>query len=566
MTAPTVAGWPGTVAGVPWTVQHFKRWASQLVFEDGKRHPPEQWQLEVFKDLVAGFAEIWLIVPEGNSKSTLLSAIALYHLDNQRWPWVPIAASSRDQAEILFGQAIGFLKRTTTCSCEPPILEDLHCPKCGAPGLEYDKWGNPLGPFRPAGTRQIRHVHTEGPGLKVYASDVETADGVIPTLSMVDEGHRLKDLSTYRQFVGKNAKRQGQTMMISTAGVPGGDFETTREALRQHATKVTRRGRCYARFATRDEVVLHEYAIPSIGDARDIDIVKEANPLKKITKASLRAKLNRPSLDLGEDWLRKTCNIPARAAKAAVSELDWERAGRVYPGDPPEAIVGNHLRIPEGVPVLVGVDFAWQLDTTFLAPLWLHSPMFRLLGESRCLLPPRDGSMLDPLAVRVTFEAINRRNPIIAIVGDMSKAQDTMAWAGQNFGCPVVDRTQVNEHACGDYEAFMEALRGGKPQDDDGPSRTPWLRHDSEVGTRVYDSTTMAWSKGASLREHVMNAIARKLTSDRYRFDRHSSSRAAALQDERVIDGLTAAGMVNRTAGAGWIEPEAIPMFAAVAR
>lgn len=562
----TVAGWPGTVKGRPWTVSHFRRWTEQMIFEDGQRHAPEAWQLEVFADLCRGFQEVWLIVPEGNSKTSFISEVCLYHLDNTQAPWVPIGASSRDQAEILFGQADGFLDRTAACRCDPPIIVDCRCDRCGAPTLRFDKWENPTGPFKMAGTRQLRHVHNGGRGLKVYASDVETADGVIPTLFSIDEGHRVKDLGQYRTWVGKCEKRGGQGLMISTAGVPGSDFEKTRELLRQHATDIKRKGRCYGRFATRDEAVLHEFAIPSVGHARDIEIVKEANPLKKISKASLKAKLNRPSLDFGEDWLRKTCNVPARSSKAAVAELDWERAGRAYDGDPEDAIEGRHLRIPEGVPVLVGADYAWVLDTTALTPLWLAGPQFRLLGQTRVLLPPRDGSMLDPIAVQVAFTKINERNPIIAIIGDMTKAQDTMAWAGQRFGCPVVDRTQANEHACEDYEAYMEALRGGRPLDDEGPERTPWLRHDSDVGTLAYDSTSGSWEGAGMLREHVMNAIARKLPGDRYRFDRQTASRAASQQDERVIDALTASGMVNRTAAAGWIEPERTAMVAVVAR
>lgn len=566
-----IAGWPGTVPGELCTVDHFRRWVEQLVFEDGQRHPPEDWQLEVAKDLFSGFAEVWLIVPEGNSKTSFLAEIALYHLDTQSWPWLPIGASSRDQAEILFGQARGFLERSTTCACDPPQLVDLKCDKCGCPGLKWDKWENPLGPFRLAGTRQIRHVHNDGQGLKVYASDVETADGVIPTLSMVDEGHRLKDLGQYRTWVGKGDKRGGQAMMISTAGVPGSDFEKTREAFRQHATDVVRRGRCYGRFATRDEAVLHEYAIPSVGVARDIAVVKEANPLSKISVGSLRAKLARPSLDFGEDWLRKTCNVPARSSLAGVSELDWERAGKVYPGDPEEAIEAGSLRIPAGVPVIVGADFAFSWDTTALTPLWVHSPTFRLLGETRVLMPPRDGSMLDVLTVKAAFGDIHRRNPILAVVGDSSKAQDTMQWLANGDDsysprCTVVDRTQGNEFATRDYEAFMEGLRGGQAMDDAGPPRVPWLRHDSDFGTLTYSSTTGEWEASNDLRVHVMNAIARRLPGDRKRFDRQSTSRAAAQQDERVIDALTAAGMANFLAGAGWEEPSVMPMVAVVGR
>src|SRR5260370_23737026 len=51
---------------------------------------------------------------------------------------------------------------------------------------------------------------------------------------------------------------------ISTAGEPGGEFEETRERIRQAATEVTRRG-CFLRAAS-PELVLHEWAVPEKGD------------------------------------------------------------------------------------------------------------------------------------------------------------------------------------------------------------------------------------------------------------------------------------------------------------
>jgi ABC-type cobalamin transport system ATPase subunit len=52
-----------------------------LVFDDGERGDPQDWQLEVVADMFRGFRETWLIVPEGNGKSTLLAELALYGAD-----------------------------------------------------------------------------------------------------------------------------------------------------------------------------------------------------------------------------------------------------------------------------------------------------------------------------------------------------------------------------------------------------------------------------------------------------------------------------------------------------
>jgi phage terminase large subunit-like protein len=263
--------WPGQVDvdryGVEGSVSHFQAWSSELIFEDGMQHPLEDWQLDFARDLFRltlrdygmgpAFEELWLVVPEGNSKSTFIAEIALYHLETVLYPWVPIAASSRDQAEILFGQANGFIERT--------------------PGLKWEKDLNAHGPYKVKGTRQIDHTFSGGHGMKVYAADKETADGVIPTLPIIDEGHRMRDLGLYRLWKGKLEKRHGRIVMISTAGEPGKDFEKTRRALKTTAAKVDRRGRCFGRYES-DAAVLHDYSLPSTALVGDLEAVKEANP------------------------------------------------------------------------------------------------------------------------------------------------------------------------------------------------------------------------------------------------------------------------------------------------
>ena len=76
-----------------------------LVLDNGARWEPEDFQLEVLEDVFDGYSEVWMIVPEGNGKTTLMAGLALYHGDYTQSPWVPIGASTREQAEILFGQA-----------------------------------------------------------------------------------------------------------------------------------------------------------------------------------------------------------------------------------------------------------------------------------------------------------------------------------------------------------------------------------------------------------------------------------------------------------------------------
>jgi hypothetical protein len=53
----------------PFTVEHFEKYASLVVFDDGSRRGLEHWQLELAEDLFAGFKRNLWIIPEGNGKS-----------------------------------------------------------------------------------------------------------------------------------------------------------------------------------------------------------------------------------------------------------------------------------------------------------------------------------------------------------------------------------------------------------------------------------------------------------------------------------------------------------------
>ncbi len=152
--------------------------------------------------------------------------------------------------------------------------------------------------------------------------------------------------------------------------------------------------------------------------------------------------------------------------------------------------------------------------------MWWRHDEFRLLGEPTILVPPRDGSSLDPNLVEHALLVLDARNPIDTLVMDTSKAEQLAAWAETELGCTVVDRTQSNAMACLDYARFMEALRLG------------WVKHTGDPG----------------LTSHALNAVTRLLPGGDARFDRPAANRRSPDQARRVIDALVAAAMVNSTA------------------
>lgn len=475
--------------------------ARLIRLDTGKAWEPEPFQIEVIEDLCNGVDRVWLDIPEGNAKSTLVAGICLIHMFFVDSAEVPIAAASRDQAGIILRQAIGMVSRS------PDIARRFRC-------LE--------------GYRRIVCPET-GSRLQVYASDSETGDGVLPSLFGIDELHRHGDLELARTWEGKLGKRRGQGIIASTAGAPGSPYEIAKaDALRECQERGTVERIGGLTIGRMPGFVLRTYAVGKGDDIDDLDVVKEANPLAAITVDTLRAKRQSPMFHHAH-WARLTCGRPARDDDTAISETEWRALDRV--------------EIPEGVPVAVGVDFAWRHDTTAIVPLWLPGDGRRVLGRPTVIVPPRDGTSLNPRLVRDAFVAIMERNPITTVALDPQACGEQFAeWiemhpgvdfdgnpgyeleAGLGLGVTAVAVPTSNDVQGKVYTAFMEAIR---------------------IGLLCHPHDEL-------LTSHVLNAVAKPIYHDRYRFERIHQSRAASLQDRRVIDALVAASIVHwqQTAGA----------------
>lgn len=384
---------------------------------------------------------------------------------------VPAAASARDQAGIMYDQGAGFVERSELRGFK------LH------PGYR-----------RIAFPAQFSR-------MQFQAADDRTGDGAIPTLALLDELHRHRDLRLYRTWRGKLEKRGGQIAAISTRGEPGSEFELTLERIRHEAPDIYIDG-SFTRAASK-RLVVHQWAVPEDGDVEDMAVVKSANPLAAITVDMLTEKRASPTMTLNH-WKRFVCNLPTRVDEAAITEAEWYRAS-------------TDETIPAGEPIAVGLDVAWKYDTTALVPLWVRDEHYRLFGPATILTPPRNGDTLDPDLIEKAIYDIHQRNPIHTVVMDPSKAEQLATWIAKETGAEVVERTQTNTNAVADYNSFMEALREG------------WLHHSGDVG----------------LTKHALNAIAKTLPFGDVRFERPHQSRLGPEQERRVIDALTAASMVH---------------------
>ncbi len=145
------------------------------------------------------------------------------------------------------------------------------------------------------GYRELRSSRDSG-RIRVLAADVDTADGVIPTLALVDELHRHKSAGLYGVFRDGLGPRNGRMITISTAG----EHEQSALGLMRAAAlalpDIVRDG-AHVRASSLDgKYVMHEWALSKDDDLDDMQVVKQANPASWQTLEALAARHDSPSM------------------------------------------------------------------------------------------------------------------------------------------------------------------------------------------------------------------------------------------------------------------------------
>ena len=290
-------------------LEAFARFCTLLTLETtGGPLELEGYQRQMLADYFAGALETLILLSKKNGKTTLLAALALYHLLTVEDAECVIAATSREQASILYEQATGFVRRSEGLQRRVLIKR---------------------------GYRELRSRRDAG-RVRVLAADVDTADGVIPTLALVDELHRAKSAALYGIFRDGLGPRDGQMLAISVAGdnelSPLGQM---RQAAYQ-LPEVRHDGRyTYARSED-GNYVMHEWALKADDDVSNIPLVKQVNPASWQTLEKLRQRHDSPST-LPWQWARMACGIWVGAEAWWMESDDWrgnESADRLQDGDP----------------------------------------------------------------------------------------------------------------------------------------------------------------------------------------------------------------------------------------
>ncbi len=295
----------------------------------------EDFQRRMLADHFAGVRETLVLVSKKNGKSTLLGALALYHLITTHDAECVIAAASRDQAQIMLRQAQGFVRRSSSLQMRLQVKQ-----------------------------REIVHRH-HGGRVRILASDVDTADGVIPTLALVDELHRHKSADLYGVFRDGLGPRDGKIVTISTAG-DSHDSPLGELRAKAYAMKGLVRDGAY-RYVRSGDFAMHEWALEPDEDRDDMDVVAGANPASWQTPSELRKRHDSPSMTEWQ-WARFACGVWGLGAKPAFDPEAWA------------ALAGEQAQPEEGRKITLGFDGARRRDGTALVGCDLETGFVFVLG------------------------------------------------------------------------------------------------------------------------------------------------------------------------------------------
>lgn len=347
----------------------------------------------MLSDYFAGRRSTVILISKKNGKTSLLGALALFHLLTTPDAECVIAAASRDQAGIMLRQIRGFIRRN------PDLGQALEV------------------------TQRVISYERLGGQIRILASDVDTVDGAIPTLALIDELHRHKHPDVYGVLRDGLGPRGGQLITISTAG---DDEHSPLGILRSNAYAAPGMVRDDAyRYVQTADFALHEWALEPEADRADLDLVKTANPASWQTIEELRKRHDDPSMTPWQ-WARFACGIWMAGEESAISEKEWRACAN------PEA------QIPPGaVGVIIGVDLAQKWDTTAFVPL--HQQDKITVHKPVILTPPQDGTSLPYEEVWAVAREMSDRWPGCRFVFDPTRGGEQLAQQidGEIEGCEV---------------------------------------------------------------------------------------------------------------------------------
>ena len=427
MTA--LADTTGRVSRPVFEAEVFERFCSSvLTTENAARFVLEPFQRDILAAFFDGISETVVVCPKKQGKSSLIGAVALFHLLSTPFAEVIVVAASRDQASILLRQVTGYIRRSPTLAARLKVKQ-----------------------------REVTDPVLGG-RIRILASDVDTVDGQLPSLACVDELHRHRDAELYGVLRDGLGPRHGRLIAISTAG----DDETSPLGrLRTNALAMPGLVRVGAHTHVRgDHLAYHEWSLQPGDDVNDLDVVLTANPASWVTRDELERR--RTASMRPWQWRRFTCGIWSHGEDSAFAPAEW--AACAAPG----------VEIPAGARgVRVGLDLGFKNDTTALVPVFRpdRDPV-AVVGVPIILTPPKDGTSLSVDTIFAAIMQMTERWPQLTFVADpLAGGEQLLQRIGSELPrVRVATHSQAHGPMCLASARLAEAISSGRLRHPDDPA------------------------------------------------------------------------------------------------
>ena len=459
----------GALLGSPMILEPWQRWVLNEMFRIDPTTGLRQWR------------EFVLMVPRGNGKSALASALGFYFLvfDGEGAPEVYSAAWGEDQAGAVF---------------EPAKLMWEASPQLQ---LVSDKFA--------------KAFTCDAGSWKIVSRIAETKQGKKPYALLNDEYHVHKTPELRDTFIrGMHKRRQPIAIDITTEGKakssPLGELQQGFYDAVAAGTATFEQVADYLTIIRAGRSILVRFGVPwdvtDNVDCEDPRIVRACNPLsvidpQRVIDEQLLAPGKRES-----DFRTYHLNQLVDNAEAGVPAAVWDNCANGW--EP----------IPHGADVHVGVDLGYRDDWS--AVVTVANIDGRLRVQAELFEPPEDGELYLDGTVGVAIDRIARTYRISSLSVDPYMGGSMMqAW--QMAGLPVIEYRFQPTRVCPASVKLLETIEKGQ------------LAHDGD----------------RDLRAHVLNLRMRDMGSGAWRFDKPKDDNdlkvdagmALLMAVDRALDG-----------------------------
>lgn len=427
-----------------WCYEDFAWFYERLTLPEGKRAELEGFQRLILRTIFSkNMVSLLVLIPKGHAKTTLMAALAVYHLLITRNANCYIGAADRIQADEMYRFAAHFAE------CDPEIEGRIKVLR---------------------GTREIKSLVDQG-FIKVLASDDSKQggkrQGFNPTLALIDELHAHENDNLYTDMRSGLFKRKGIMVTITTAGwdiegvlgklragfLEEDDVYTGLVATPEGSVKPDPNGRLtMARKPSGNSVMLEWAIVPETDDPDNMEVVKLANPASWVDLASL--------YDAKESltpWTfrRYRCNLWTLNFDSWLPADAWDNLK--------EAGVG----LRPNLPAWAALDMARYHDS---AALVVVQPRPDLPAVVQAFVW-RPGGPDDPVSYEVVKQGIRDLSDQVPLelVGFDERLFDQAGQELTDEGYPMEVFPQSNERMCPATAELRTAILGGALAHDGDP-------------------------------------------------------------------------------------------------